>query len=239
MRNFFFMLVLIPLFGISQTKNVVSTQRVFPKADKVLEFEKALAAHAQKYHKGDFQWRVYEIESGPDFGGYHITEGPASWTSFDGRGNLGTEHNNDWNRTVAIYITDRGSSSYSQFDDTLSTVKLTDYADKIIINHIMPKPGMINNLRAMVSKMKKAWTAGNESVAVYTSVFSGEPQLAIVTRLKGGLKELELNYRKPLPDRYNDANGTGSWDQYLKDYAMNVSDRWSELLFLRTDLSSK
>ncbi len=39
---------------------------MFPKADKVLDFEKALAAHAQKYHTGDWKWRVYEIQSGPD-----------------------------------------------------------------------------------------------------------------------------------------------------------------------------
>lgn len=238
MRKIFFLLMAIPFYGIAQTKTVVSTQRCFPKADKVLEFEKALAAHAQKYHKGDFKWRVFEIESGPDVGGYHITEGPASWASFDSRGNLGTEHNNDWNKTVAIYLTDKGSSMYSEFEDSLSTVQLTDYADKIIINHVMPKPGMIANVRSMIGKMKKAWT-GNESVAVYSSIASGEPQLAIVTRLKGGLKELEPNFRKSFIERYNDANGAGAWDQYQKDFANSVASRWSELLFYRADLSSK
>jgi len=238
MRKISFLLMVIPFLGIAQTKNVVSVERCFPKADKVLEFEKALAAHAQKYHKGDFRWRVFEIQSGPDFGGYHITEGPADWVSLDSRGNLGTEHNNDWNRTVAIYLTDRGSSGYSEFEDSLSTVQLTDYADKIIINHIMPKPGMIGNVRSMIAKMKKAWT-GNESVAVYTSIASGDPQISIVTRLKGGLKELEPNYRKSFTERYNDANGAGAWDQYQKDFAANVASRWSELLFYRADLSSK
>jgi len=47
MRKIFFMLLLIPVLGIGQTKNVISATRVFPKADKVLEFENALAAHAQ------------------------------------------------------------------------------------------------------------------------------------------------------------------------------------------------
>lgn len=46
---------LIPLLGMAQ-KNLVSTERLFPKIDKVLEFEKALATHAQKYHKGDYSW---------------------------------------------------------------------------------------------------------------------------------------------------------------------------------------
>jgi len=59
MRKLFLLCMLIPLLGLSQTKNVVSIDRVFPKVDKVLEFEKALTAHAQKYHTGDWKWLVF------------------------------------------------------------------------------------------------------------------------------------------------------------------------------------
>ena len=31
--------ILIPILAMSQTKNLISTHRVFPKMDKVLEFE--------------------------------------------------------------------------------------------------------------------------------------------------------------------------------------------------------
>ena len=85
----------------------------------MLEFEKALTAHAQKYHTGDWKWRVYEIQSGPDAGGYHIVEGPNSWDEIDKRGNLGSDHNNDWNKNVAIYLTDFQNS----FDPPLNTTK--------------------------------------------------------------------------------------------------------------------
>ena len=85
MKRIFLLCMLVPLLGISQNKNVVNSTRAFPKVDKVLEYEKALAAHAQKYHTGDWKWRVFEIQSGPDAGGYHITEGPASWQDIDGR----------------------------------------------------------------------------------------------------------------------------------------------------------
>jgi hypothetical protein len=233
------LLAVLPFIGMSQTKNVLSTNRVFPKVDKVLEFEKAIASHAQKYHSGDWKWRVFEIQSGPDAGGYHITEGPTSWSATDTRGNLGTEHNNDWNKSVAIYLTDRGSAGYSTYDDSLSTVGLTDFTDKIIINHICPKPGMVNAVRDMIKKMRKAWVAGNESMAVYNSIASGEPQITLVSRLKGGLKELEDGYRKPFTERYDAANGSGSFAKYLEDYAKNVESRWSEMLSYRADLSSK
>src|SRR4051812_21951826 len=114
MKKLFLFVMLIPLIGMAQ-KNVLNVTRVFPKIDKALEFEKALMAHANKYHKGDWAWRVYEIQSGPDFGGYHITEGPTSWDAIDTRGNLSVEHNTDWNKEVAIYLTDRGSSVYSDY----------------------------------------------------------------------------------------------------------------------------
>ena len=239
MRKILSMLLLIPVLGISQAKTVVSVTRVFPKADKVLEFEKALATHAQKYHTGDWSWRVYEIQSGPDAGGYHITEGPTTWNALDTRGNLGTEHNNDWNKNVAPYLTDRVEESYSDYEDSLSTVQIGNYSDKIIINHMYPKPGMVVGVNDLVKKLKKVWMDGNENVAVYTAISSGDPQVTTVTRLKDGFKELTDGYRKPMAERYNAAYGAGAWDAYLADYAKYVDHRWSEILVYRADLSSK
>ncbi len=57
MRKYLFMLLLIPAMGMSQTKTVLTSNRVFAKNEKVSEFEKALANHAQKYHTGDVKWR--------------------------------------------------------------------------------------------------------------------------------------------------------------------------------------
>lgn len=239
MKKFLAFCLFIPAIGMSQTKHVLNVTRIFAKADKVLEFEKALSAHAQKYHKGDWKWRVYEIQSGPDANGYMVSEGPSSWDAIDGRGNLGTEHNNDWNRSVAIYTTDRGGSGYSVFIDSLSTVQMGDYADKIIINHIFPKPGMIGGVIDLEKRLKKVWMDGNESVAVYQGVNSGGPEFMNVTRLKNGYKELADGYRKSLAERYNAAYGAGSWDTYLADYAKYVDNRWSEMLSYRADLSSK
>jgi len=238
MKKIFLFCLLVPLLGISQ-KNVINSTRSFPKVDKVLEFEKALAAHSQKYHTGDWKWRVFEIQSGPDAGGYHITEGPTSWEAIDSRGNLGTEHNNDWNKNVAIYLTDRGGSSYSVFQDTLSTVQLTDYADKINITHIYPKIGWGNKVREIIASSKSAWQAGGESIAVYQASSSGPAQYTIVTRYKQGLKERTMNFRKPFKDRYESANGPDSFDNYLEVFRNYVTDVWSELLFYRADLSSK
>jgi len=239
MKKIFLLLMLIPLFGVSQTKNVLNSSRYFCKADKVQEFEKALAAHAQKYHTGDWHWRVWSIESGPDAGGYMITEGPGDWATIDGRGDLGTEHMNDWNKSVTPLTTARYSSDYYTFNADLGTVAMTDYADKIIINHMISKPGKVVAVNELIKKFKKVWEAGKESVAVYTVTVSGDPGFITVTRLKEGLKELADGYRKPMAERFNEVYGAGSWDAYLKDYADAVEKRWSELLTYKPKLSSK
>ena len=238
MKKIFLFFLLIPALGMSQN-NVVSTFRVFPKSDKLMEFEKAFAAHAQKYHTGDWKWRVLSIESGPDAGGFHVVEGPLSWEQFDKRGNLGMAHTADWAKNVAPLTLDRGSSGYAEYSSELSNVAITDYTEKIVINHMYPKPGMVNQATDLVKRLKKVWVASNESVAVYRSANSGPTQFTTVTRLKGGLKELSEGFRKPITERFDAVNGAGSWTQYLADYANAVESRWSEMLFIRADLSSK
>jgi hypothetical protein len=239
MRKFFTLLMVLPLLGVAQTKTLISSNRVFANNDKTAEFEKALASHAQQYHKGDVAWRVWVIETGPDAGGYMITEGPTTWSTMDGRGDISAEHTTDWEKNVLPLTTQKTQSGYYDFQADLSTVQLTDYADKIVINHMTAKPGKIQDLKNLINKMKKVWTTGNESVAVYLTVYSGEPGYIQVTRLKSGLKELASDYRKPMADRFNDANGANSFSNWLKDYADIVQNRWSELLTYKPLLSSK
>ncbi|MBN8676055.1 MAG: hypothetical protein J0L56_18120 [Chitinophagales bacterium] len=239
MKKIFLFLMLAPLLGAGQNKTVLSTFRATPKLDKVVEFEKALANHAQKYHSGDWKWRVFEVQSGPESGAYHITEGPNSWEGMDGRGDISADHKLDWDKNVSPLTTGAGTSGYSQFNADMSTVQLTDYTDKIIISHMYPKPGMIVKMTEMIKKLKKVWEASNETVAVYNSINSGEPQIATVTRLKAGLKELDPSFRKPMSERYNAIYGAGTWDYWLADYAECVESRWNEMLFFRADLSSK
>ncbi|HVW98911.1 MAG TPA: hypothetical protein VHA52_00490 [Candidatus Babeliaceae bacterium] len=239
MRKYFLILLLTPLLGIGQTKTVLTSNRIFAKNDKVEEFEKALANHAQKYHTGDLKWRVWSIESGPDANGYMITEGPSSWDMLDGRGDISAEHTEDWEKNVLPLTSGQGQSAYADFEADLSTVQLTDYADKIVITHITAKPGKINDVKNLISKFKKVWEDSKESVAVYSTAFSGEPGFVYVTRLKNGLKELAPDYRKPSAERYDAVYGAGSFDAWLKDYADAVQSRWSEILIYKPELSSK
>lgn len=239
MKKLIFTLLVIPALGIGQTKNIMSSNRMFSKNDKIQEFENALTSHAQKFHTGNWKWRVWTINSGPDAGGYMVTEGPNDWTTIDGRGDINPDHQADWNKNVAPLTTGQGSRIYITFQPDLSTVVLTDYADKIQINHMTAKPGKIVALTELVKKLKKVWEESKESVAVYAITASGEPGFLLVTRLRAGFKELADDYRKPLPERFNAIYGAGAWDTYLKDYAEAVQNRWSELMIYQPKLSSK
>lgn len=233
------LVALLPAMAIAQAKNVISTHRVFPKMDKISEFEKGLAAHSQKYHTGDATWRVFAIQSGPDAGGYHITEGPKSWESEDARGDLGDAHTQDWNKNVSAHLTDRQSAGYSVYMDSLSTIALGDFTDKINITHLYPKMGRGNEVVEMIKRVKKVWVATGATVAVYSSSSSGKGQYTLTTRYKQGLKERATGFRKPFKEAYEAENGAGSYAYYLKDLSENVDESWSELLFMRKDLSSK
>ncbi len=232
-------MLLLPLVGMSQTQTVVNTSRYFPKPDKVLEFEKGLTAHIAKYHSADWKWRVYEIQTGPDAGGYQVVEGPKTWDEFDKRGNLGDEHIKDWNKNVAPYLTDRYESMYVVYREDLSTVPVGDFSDKITITHVFPKATMGKEVQETIKKAKKGWESGNQTVAVYESVASGPFQYALVFRLKDGLKELADGYRKPFKERFEAANGDDTYATFLEHIRESSDNSWSEMLFYRPDLSAK
>ncbi|MGV3527582.1 MAG: hypothetical protein ACO1OO_01700 [Flavisolibacter sp.] len=240
MRKFFFLLLAIPVLATAQdVKNVVTISRYFPKGDKVTQFETALAAHAKKFHKGDVQWRVYTIESGPDAGGYQVVEGPASWDGLDKRGDISQAHTDDWNKTVQPHLTDKYSNYYLTFRQDLSTAIQGDYTDKIAVRHIYFKPGFYGEMVNMIKELKNTWTASDQFVAVYESSASGEPQFILVDRYKNGLKDRVAANRPSMPTLFASANGgETAWNRYITTFKQAVSSQWGEMLSYKRELSS-
>jgi hypothetical protein len=239
MKKLFFLGLFMPLIALSQKPTVISFNRFFPKNDKVMEFEKALQMHGAKYHKGDWKWRVFTIESGPESGGYHVIEGPATWDQIDNRGTLGKEHTEDFLKNVLPLTTEKNYAGFVVYREDLSSAKLMDTASKIAISHIYPKPGMIPAMEATIKGLKKVWDDAKQNIVVYESNTSGPAQYAIITRYKQGLKEKELDFRKPLKERYNAVNGEGSFDKYMSSVAEQLDHQWSELLIYSPELSAK
>jgi hypothetical protein len=237
MKKYLFLLMLSPLISFSQTKTVINATRLFPKLDKIAELEKALTAHAQKYHTGDWSWRVYAIVSGPDAGGFHIVEGPNTWTALDSRGNLSAEHTADLNKNV-LPLTVDSKQSYSVLREDLSNIPSPELTEKISMTHVFPKQNEAYRVEARIKKLKKVWEAGGITIAVFESHFSGPLQFTLVTRHKDGWKEKEKAYRKPFKDRYEAVYGEGTYAELLE--TNNSSENsWGEMLVLRPELGSK
>lgn len=239
MKKIFLFIILSPLLGLSQTKNVISTNRIFPKTDKLEECNKAIASHAQKYHTGNWKWRVYDILSGPDAGGLMVVEGPNSWTDLDTRGDISAEHTADYAKNVSPLTTDKGDELYGEYKAELSTVQLTEFTNKIAITHVFLKPGYTGDYEALLKKMKKVWEAAGQTVAVYASSSSGPQQYLIVFRYKTGWKERDMSGMKPLPERYEAVNGENTFQNYLEGVRKMVDKSWGEMLEYNADISSK
>lgn len=233
------MFLALPFFGVAQDKNLINVTRYFPKPDKVTQFEKALAAHAQKFHKGDQKWRVWTVETGPDAGAYMVVEGPTNWDGVDKRGDLGAVHMKDWQTTIQPLLHDKYETAYNLFREDLSTVAQSAYVDKISINHIFVKPGYRGEVVENIRNMKKMWEADKYNMAVYESTLSGEPQFIIVSRYAQGLKERDVVPADGFETRYAKANGPGSWEKWVSNYKAGVSKQWSEILYHKAELDSK
>lgn len=240
MRQLFLLLLALPVFAVAQDKNVINVSRYFPKADKVKQFEKMLAAHAQKYHTGDYKWQVFTIESGPDAGGYLVVEGPASWDGVDNRGDISKAHTDDWDANVQSLLTDKYSSDFFVFRSDLSTGSPAEASGKISLNHMYQKPGYYANMEELIKGLKNAWTANGQTVAVYESSSSGEPQFMTITMYKQGLKERETGFRPTMPVAFAKANGgEDAWKNYLEGIKMALNRQWSEMVYFKPELSSK
>ncbi len=239
MRKIILLFLALPLLGLSQNKNVINASQYFPKEGKARLFEKALAVHAQKYHKGDHKWRVSTIETGPDAGGYLVVEGPTNWEGIDKRGDLGDVHMKDWETTVQTLLSDRGSTMYLTFREDLSTVQLGDFSDKTSVTHVFFKPGYFSDVQANLLLLKKVWEADGATVAVYEASLSGEPQFVIATRYKQGLKERDVVNPTAFPARFNKANGEGSWAKYISMVKEGTARQWTEILYHKPEMDSK
>ena len=239
MKTAFFLAIALPVMAFGQTKNVLSIERVFPKIEKAAEFNKALANHAQKYHTGNWKWRVYDITTGPDYGGVMIVEGPNSWMDIDKRGDISAEHMDDWNKNIAPLIMQDQQSQMLEYEEALSSVPLNQFTKWINITHWYQNPGYTGVTTDLIKQLKTLWTAENETVAVYTVSSSGAPQFALVTRYKDGLAQRDMAGKLTLPERFTKVNGAAAWSTYISNFQRAINKTWSEILMYREDVSSK
>ena len=80
---------------------------------------------------------------------------------------------------------------------------------------------------------------GSGNLLVQIFPLSGPAQFAVVSRLKQGLKEKTPGFRKPFKATYEGIFGEDALDDHIQNIREYTNEVWSEMLFLRKDLSSK
>lgn len=235
MKKMLFALMALPLLAASQQeKNVISSVRLLPKYDKIVEFESAIANHNKKFHATDWKANVFSVESGPDAGSYQYILGPASWEDFDNRKPT-AEHDLDWNKNIMSLLQKSSDNAYLAYNKDLSTVSVGDFVDKVTINRWFYKVGEAGKMENVVNRLKKVWEAEKQSVAVYRTSSSGEGAFMLVTRHKNGWKEKGIAPSKPFRDNLG---GNSEYDEWISDLKACMDHSYSEMISRRKDLSS-
>jgi hypothetical protein len=237
MKKLLTMLLLLPFPGFSQ-ENVISIDRFLPRFDKVLDFEKALAAHVQKFHTGEYKALVYFTETGPHSGTYSMVMGPRTWGYWDSL-NMGKEHMDDFLQTVLPLVDNYLGSTYMVMQSDLSTAKPGEFAERVSVTHVYFNPGWDEAYGEMLKKAKKVWERDGEMVSVSRSNFSGQPQFQIAYRHKEGLKEKSPDFRKPFKERFISMYSEGEFTEGVKVIRDAVDHTYGEILRMRKDLSSQ
>jgi hypothetical protein len=220
-------------------KATIDTYRVWPKDGHIDAFKAAITAHAQKFHSGNWKWRVYEVLTGPDGGAFMILEGPNSWTDIEGRGDLGPEHQKDYDTNIAPHVEKSSPDSYQTYEASASTVASGAFStNKVLITRIFVKPGRSSQTLANLKEWKKVWEKTGLNIVVWHSFYSGESSYTIADRLKAGLKDLDdntMNMRKTA----DEVLGSGGYDRLQESIALNTERTVTEIIELKPELSSK
>jgi hypothetical protein len=219
-------------------KNTLSVYRVIPKPGHADALEKALTAHAQKFHTGNWKWRVSSMLTGPESNGYQIAEGPNSWTDIDGRGDLGPDHNKDYDANVSPHVERSTPEMYVTYVEAASTVPAANWSTKSQITHLYFKPGRGPATLEVLKLYKKAWEKMGHNVVIWSPLGSGEPQYIIVRRFKNGFKDLDME-GQTMREAFDEVNGAGSFAKLADENNKNLDHTMAELMEFKPELSSK
>jgi hypothetical protein len=225
--------------SLAQDKTTVTTYRVVAKPGKEEALKKAIAAHAAKFHTGNWKWRVFSVISGSDEGAYQMNEGPNSWTDLEGRKDISDEHTRDYDSNILPLVERSTPHTYLSYQRQLSSDSAIAPVKKVLIRHFYPKPGKGPRIANFATMWKKVYDKLGVSMAAYWSFFSGQPHFVSAVRLRNGFVDLEQPMGQKMRDTYDEMYGAGSYVRYLEDLDQYVERIDEEMIELMPDLSSK
>jgi hypothetical protein len=236
-----FTLIIFASLAVAQTpeKRTLSSYRITPATGKDEALKKAIAAHAAKYHTGNWTWKVYSVLSGPDEGAYMINEGPNSWTDLEGRKDISAEHQKDYENNVLPLAEKYTPELYLTFDKELSSDGMAGTFKKALLRHYYLKPGKGPRLTHYMITWKKVCDKMGLKVVAWRSFFSGQPQIVISARLTNGWLDLEKPIGKEMAMTFDEIAGAGMYTRYMEDLESYVDRIDEEMIEFLPELSSR
>lgn len=244
MKKVIYLIFLLPFLVVSQNSTeytVFETADLVPNPAQINQFEKGLAAHNKKYHSEEpYGVRVYWVANGPNTGSYHWSMGPFPWSTLDNGPSEKEDHDADWNTNVAQYLTAQsGQESYWRSHTELSRFPKDFTINKMVVDYWDIKRGKYDDAMELVKKVQDVYAqkSPDEIYGIYTNEFPSTKEgkdLAVISFFD---QSAYLGQDHSIAGKYDEVNGKGSWDQFLKDWMDVTNGGSTEIWLFRPDLS--
>ena len=226
------MLLLVFLFNSDQTiaqkmkekYTMFSTEQIKPVKGKEKEFETAVLAHNEKYHKeGTHQAWLRQIVTGPKAGSYVWISGPKMFSDFETRPGAGA-HADDWTNNVDPYVKYYGTVEFWKMNDKLSFTAPDSENDKLSqIWFIDVENGAWEKFNEALTKAvavnKKI---GTDTFQTFNTSFSGGDGRDVALVFPFG-KWSDLDIDDPFMEDFEELHGEGSWQIFLDEWNSSTS----------------
>ena len=221
------LLLLVFLFNSDQTiaqkmkekYAMFSTEQIRAVKGKEKEFETAVKAHNEKYHKeGTHQAWLRKILTGPKAGTYVWISGPKMFSDFETRPGEGA-HADDWSNNVDPYVKHYGTVEFWKNNEKLSFTAPDSEGNKLSqVWYIAIEKGAGKKFSDALAKAVAVSTKiGTDSFHTYYTSFKGGDGRDVALVFPFG-KWSDLDIDDPFMDNFVELQGEGSWEIFLDDW---------------------
>lgn len=221
------MLLLVFLFNSDQTiaqkmkekYSMYSTEQIKTVKGKEKEFESAVKAHNEKYHKeGTHKAYLREILAGPNAGSYAWISGPKMFSDFESRPGKGA-HADDWTNNVDPFVKHYGTVEFWKRNEELSFTAPDSENDKMSeVWYIDVEKGAWEKFNATLAKAVAVNAKiGKDSFHTYNTSFSGGDGRDIALVFPFG-KWADMDIEDTFMKDFEELHGEGSWKTFLDDW---------------------
>ena len=235
-----FVAMLISIVTWAQTPNVVwETSYIDPKTDQMMDLQKAMKAHNNKFHATTpYRASVWQVTTGKRTGHLLWVMGPFTWADLDKRPS-GDDHTSDWAGNVMPKTNGMKDGYYWEGVEGFNYRPSEDFMPKIMqVRSFDLKRGKWDEFKHVLSMVMKVYQEKKlgHSIALYDNVVpDGDLDAIIVWQYENyAYWDKDLNFQKA----FEEIHGDNSWFQFLEALDDIIDDTDDELLEVIPDMSA-